>query len=171
MSVDDRETTNLSVADAARRLGVSEQEVLQRIRDYTLFAVKVDGIWRITLPDQEVSISRVRRRPAGSIYARARLTDMRGACIAPLVERIEELSRDVGRLGPERDAAREERGQLRAEVDRLHRDQEQVSIGVGVTVGVLAGLIGWFLTESTGWAVVIGLLVETSVWLWFRWVA
>ena len=78
------------------------------------------------------------------------------------------------RPGTDRDliAAKDETiGVLRAEVDRLHRDHEHVSIGLGAAAGVLAGLIGWFLTESTGWAVVIGLLVETSVWLWFRWVA
>ncbi len=46
--------------------------------------------------------------------------------------------------------------------------REQVSIGAGVAAALLAGLITWFLTESAGWAVVIGLVVGTSVWLWFR---
>ena len=46
--------------------------------------------------------------------------------------------------------------------------QEQVSMGAGVAAALLAGLITWFLTESAGWAVVIGLVVGTSVWLWFR---
>ena len=46
--------------------------------------------------------------------------------------------------------------------------QEQVSHGAGVIAAVLAGLIGEFLTESAGWAVVIGLIIGTSVWLWFR---
>ncbi len=41
-------------------------------------------------------------------------------------------------------------------------------MGAGVAAALLAGLITWFLTESAGWAVVIGLVVGTSVWLWFR---
>lgn len=46
--------------------------------------------------------------------------------------------------------------------------QEQVSMGAGAVAAVLAGLIAWFLTESAGWAVVLGLIFGTSVWLWFR---
>ena len=46
--------------------------------------------------------------------------------------------------------------------------REQVSVGAGVIAAVLAGLIGWFLTESAGAAIVIALLIGTSVWLWFR---
>ncbi len=46
--------------------------------------------------------------------------------------------------------------------------QERVSVGAGIAAAVLAGLIGWFLTDSEGAAVVIGLLLGVSVWLWFR---
>lgn len=47
----------------------------------------------------------------------------------------------------------------------------QASVGAGLIAAVVVGLMGWFLTESEGAAVVIGLLVGVSVWLWFRRVA
>jgi hypothetical protein len=45
---------------------------------------------------------------------------------------------------------------------------ERASGGAGIAAAMLAGLIGWFLTDSRGGAVVIGLLLGVSVWLWFR---
>ncbi len=44
----------------------------------------------------------------------------------------------------------------------------QVGIGAGITAAVLAGLIGWFLTDSVGTTVVLSLLLGVGVWLWFR---
>jgi hypothetical protein len=49
-----------------------------------------------------------------------------------------------------------------------HRERELVSMGTGIALAVLAGLVVWLRTESAGWAVVVALIVGTSVWLWFR---
>ncbi len=46
-----------------------------------------------------------------------------------------------------------------------------MSGGAGMAAAVLAGIIGWFRTDSQRAALVIGLLIGVSVWLWFRRVA
>lgn len=61
---------------------------------------------------------------AVSARARAQLASIQDEFIAPLVERIEDLSRDVGRLGAERGAAVAERDRLRDEALQLQRAQE-----------------------------------------------
>jgi hypothetical protein len=45
----DHQAHGVSIADAARHLGISENAVRQRIKRGTLHAVKVDGVWRVTL--------------------------------------------------------------------------------------------------------------------------
>ena len=115
MNADERGATDLAVADAARRLGVSEQAVLQQIKAYTLVAVKVDGTWRVTLPGQKASIPRWRRRPAGSIYAPAQLARVQDELLVFLVKQVEAVSREAGCLRAERDAAMAERDRLQDE--------------------------------------------------------
>ena len=142
----DQEATNFTIVETAQRLGVSENAIRQRIKRHTLLAVKVNGIWRVTLPDHETDPQATIRTDyqtdqvtdhevdqqgdqeatvsAVSASARAQLASIRDEFIAPLVVRIEDLSRDVGRLGAERDAAVDERDRLRDEVTQLQRAQE-----------------------------------------------
>jgi len=49
----DYQATGLSIADAARRLGVSENAIRQRIKRETITAAKVDGVWQVFVGDHE----------------------------------------------------------------------------------------------------------------------
>ena len=126
----DQEDTGLTIAGAARRLGVSENAVRQRIKRGSVTANKVDGVWRIPLvdhgdqepdhqatmrSDQESDQEATTRPAVVSPEARSQLEAIRDEWLTPLVTRIEDLSRDLGRVGQERD-------QLRAEVERLRAD-------------------------------------------------
>ncbi len=145
----DQEATSYTIGQAARLLGVSENAVRQRIKRRSLPAAKVEGVWRVWLPDQE-------GRPPGdyqtdhprdhegdyqgdnqsdheatspsvavSPAARAQLEAIRDQWLRPLVDRIGELEREAGRLQAEREAARRERDDLAARVadDRKLADQ------------------------------------------------
>ena len=131
----DQEATNLTIAETAHRLGVSENAIRQRIKRHTLLAVKVNGIWRVTLPDQETDHQATTstdyytdQQPdhegdqeatttAVSSAARSQLEAIRDEWLRPIMERNEELARQLGRVEQERD-------QLRVEVDQLRSDQD-----------------------------------------------
>ncbi len=49
----DHQASGLSIAEAARRLGVSENAIRQRIKRETISAAKVDGVWQVFLADHE----------------------------------------------------------------------------------------------------------------------
>ena len=125
----------LTIAAAADRLGVSENAVRQRIKRGTLDAAKVDGVWRVALPDREDDQQDgYQGRPSGDPRAdqeatgrsvvipeaaRAQLAAIRDEFVAPLVATIGALERELGRLEAERDQATRERDELRAENERL----------------------------------------------------
>jgi predicted ArsR family transcriptional regulator len=120
----DREATGLSIADAARRLGVSENAVRQRIKRRSIAAAKVDGVWRVSLPDHagDHQADREGDRPADheatiAPAARAQMGAIYDEWLAPLVDRVGALERENGRLEAARDA-------LRAEVARLNAAAE-----------------------------------------------
>lgn len=119
--------TDLSTAEAATRLGISESTVRRRIRQGDVPAVKVGGVWRITLVDvAESESSGGSARPAGgqirsaeeqttralAADAPAHLAAMREAFLQPVVEQLAAQAEEIGRLRAERD-------HLRAELERL----------------------------------------------------
>ena len=127
-------TTGLSIAETANRLGISENAVRQRIKRGTLDAVKVDGIWQVSLSgqadyetDHEATSGRDHEAgyqdrpaadyeattsvPAVSTAARAQLAAIRDEFVQPLVEQIAAQAEQIGRLRAERDA-------LQATLDR-----------------------------------------------------
>ncbi len=133
----DQEATSLTIGQAARTLGVSENAVRQRIKRRSLPAAKVEGVWRVWLPDQE-------ERPGGdhqpdhsrdhegdhqgdqeattasvavSPAARAQLEAVRDEWLQPLVDQLRSAERTIGRLEAERDA-------LAVEVERLKAAQD-----------------------------------------------
>src|SRR4051794_34636658 len=53
----DQEGDGLTIAEAARVLGVSENAVRQRIKRESVTARKVENVWRIWLPDHQRSRS------------------------------------------------------------------------------------------------------------------
>ena len=127
----DQEDTGLTIAEAARRLGVSENAVRQRIKRGSVTASKIDGVWRIPLVDhgdqepghqatmssdyegnQEADQEETTRSAVVSPEARSQLEAIRDEWLTPLVTRIEALSRDLGRVEQERD-------QLRVALERL----------------------------------------------------
>jgi len=122
----DQEAEGLTIAQAARRLGVSENAVRQRVKRGSIAAAKTGGVWRVFLPDlpdhqadhdadhqadyhgdQEATgtptVTPAVREQMGVVYSE---------WLAPLVNRVAGLERENGRLEQERD-------QLRAEVERL----------------------------------------------------
>jgi excisionase family DNA binding protein len=134
----DQEATNFTIAETAQRLGVSENAIRQRIKRHTILAVKVGGIWRVTLPDQETdhqaTIStdsytdqqtdhegdQEATTTAVSSAARSQLEAIRDEWLQPLVNQLRDAERSIGRLEQERD-------QLRGEVDRLHAAAEHAA--------------------------------------------
>jgi predicted ArsR family transcriptional regulator len=128
-------TTGLSIAEAADRLGISENAVRQRIKRGTLPAAKGDGVWSITLVDYDTDHQPTtgRDHEAGyqgrppddyeatssssvvSAAARAQLAAIRDEFVQPLVDQIAAQAEQIGRLSAERDA-------LQADLER--RDQE-----------------------------------------------
>ncbi len=129
----DQEATSHTIGQAARLLGVSENAVRQRIKRRSLPAAKVEGVWRVWLPDQE-------GRPPGdhevgyqgdhqpdqeatspsvavSPAARAQLEAVRDEWLQPLVDQLRSAERTIGRLEAERD-------HLQAEVERLQAAQD-----------------------------------------------
>jgi uncharacterized small protein (DUF1192 family) len=125
----DQEGRGVTIAEASRRLGVSENAVRQRIKRGTVAAWKVDGVWRIMIAgdgaesDHEADYQRDQQAdqerrlsgdqpptntPAVSLAARAQLSAIVEEMLAPLVAQHEartaELAKEVGRLEAERDA-------------------------------------------------------------------
>ncbi len=123
-------TTGLSIAEAADRLGISENAVRQRIKRGTLDAVKVDGIWRVSLPDQAddetdheadyqdrpaTDYEATTSVPIVSDAARAQLAAIRDEFVQPLVDQIAAQAETIGRL--------------RAELEQLRADAADASSG------------------------------------------
>ena len=131
----DHEATGLTISQAARLLGVSENAIRQRLKRQSLPAAKVEGVWRIWLPDQEGrpgADHQPDQRPdqegdqgattspvAVSPAAVAQLVAIRDQWLQPLVAQIREQAELIGQLRAERDQAAQERDDLRAEVERL----------------------------------------------------
>ncbi|MDP9474075.1 MAG: helix-turn-helix domain-containing protein [Chloroflexota bacterium] len=140
----DQEATSLTIGQAARTLGVSENAVRQRIKRRSLPAAKVEGVWRVWLPDQE-------ERPGGdhepdhprdhegdyqgnqepttasvavSPAARAQLEAVRDEWLQPLVDQLRSAERTIGRLEAERDALAVEVARLKATQDAAVAAQE-----------------------------------------------
>lgn len=129
-------TTGLSIAAAADRLGISENAVRQRIKRGTLEAVKVDGVWQVSLAvladheaDHEPASGRdhetgyqvdhqaTSSEMAVSAAARSQLAAIHSELVAPLVDRIEAQAEAIGRLTQERDQLRGDLEALRAPAD------------------------------------------------------
>lgn len=150
----DHQAHGLSIADAARHLGISENAVRQRIKRGTVEAAKVDGVWRVTVAeslivgDHEVdhqtgqesqpSAGYEERRPgdheatsqpAVSVSARAQLSALVEEMLAPIISQHEEqtaqLARQLGRTEAERDQAREEVSAARLERDALQLELDR----------------------------------------------
>jgi hypothetical protein len=119
----------LTTADAARALGVSQNAVRQRIRRGTLVATKVDGVWRIAL-DVETDHQGAQPSPGNHIAmtaaARRQVAAIRDEFVLPLVERIGELERDLGRVTAERDAEVRRRQATEAERDAAVAQTEEL---------------------------------------------
>jgi hypothetical protein len=152
-------TVVLSVADAAQAFGITSGAVRKRLERGQLHGRKVAGQWRILLTaaaldeaanatdataakrqypshattDGAVNRTDATRSNASAVVsqaARAQLEAIRDEFIAPLVARIEDLSREAGRLQAERDAVvaraaglEHDRDELRAEVELLREIQ------------------------------------------------
>jgi excisionase family DNA binding protein len=138
----DQEGRGVTITEAARRLGVSENAIRQRIKRGTVAAWKVDGVWRVMLaegsnsPDQQTDHQDDQEadrqgRPSGdyepvmtsavSLAARAQLSAIVEEMLAPLVAQHEartaDLARQIGRLEAERDALWSRLEQMEAEQD------------------------------------------------------
>jgi hypothetical protein len=136
----DQEDRGATIAEAARRLGVSENAVRQRIKRGAVAAWKVDGVWRVMLAevgessDHHTDYQRDQEddhqgRPSGnqeptmtsavSLAARAQLSAIVEEMLAPLVAQHEArtagLARQIGRLEAERDALWSRLEQIEAE--------------------------------------------------------
>ena len=129
----------LTVAEAARVLGISAGAVRKRIERGQLEARKVSGQWAIPVPDATEAAPGTRHdttrqdatgdttrhdratgptaAPIVPAVAYAQLEAIRDQWLAPLVERIGELEREAGRLTAERDALERERDQLRQQLE------------------------------------------------------
>ena len=151
----DHQAHGLSIADAARHLGISENAVRQRIKRGTVEATKVDGVWRVTVDesliagdhevdyqtDQESQPSagyeerrpgdhEATSQPAVSVSARAQLSALVEEMLAPIIAQHEEqtahLARQLGRTEAERDQAREEVSTARLERDALRVELDRL---------------------------------------------
>jgi len=134
----------VSVADAAHLLGLSTGAVRKRIERGQLAGRKVGGHWQVVLTGVDAvghvttnatgatrrdttDATETRRDDATPVVppaAVAQLEAIRDQWLRPLVDRVEELSRENGRLEAERDQATRERDDLRGEAERLRRDQD-----------------------------------------------
>ena len=118
----------VDVATAAAALGISAGAIRKRLERGHLAGHKHGGQWRVLLSSLDRA-SATRRDATGhgatghdateatgstavSSAARSQLEAIRDEWLTPLVTRIEELSRDLGRVEQERD-------QLRAELERV----------------------------------------------------
>jgi excisionase family DNA binding protein len=140
------ETVILTVDEAADLLGITPQAVRKRIKAGTLPARRDGRAWRVFLEratNETDARETAKHRPQPETKPVAQPQAQQLAALvepftAPLVERIEELARENGRLQAERDAAvkasealREENAFLRA----VH-DQRTTSIsGQGEAIG------------------------------------
>lgn len=103
------ETAGLSVGEAARLLGTSNQAVRKRIARGSLRAYKVDGIWRVIVPQagqaardtartESVTIGEAVAQAAriqhleGEVAFLRGLTEHQAGVIAELTRRVPELS-------------------------------------------------------------------------------
>ena len=152
----DHQAHGLSIADAARHLAISENAVRQRIKRGTLAAVKVDGVWRVTIDetdlvgdhevdyqaDQESRPSadhetgykerppadyETTSQPAVSVSARAQLSALVEEMLAPIIAQHEEQTAQLARQLGRTEA---ERDQARQETSaaRLERDALQAEL-------------------------------------------
>ncbi len=132
---DSMDDAGVSVAEASRALGLSADAVRDRIKRGALPARKVGGAWRIEAAALAWEKGREGRLPAarsdhdddptgvagptGTGHdRRARAFGAEGP-FGPLIERVEALAREAGRLAAEREAALLERDAARRAHDRL----------------------------------------------------
>ena len=111
------------MTDAATLLGITPQAVRKRIAAGHLDAHKIDGAWQIkferaTDETDETATAQPRAQPGSAtsqLIAQAE-ADRYAAIVAPHIARIEELSRQLGRLETQLAAVTAERDTLMATV-------------------------------------------------------
>ncbi len=129
----------------AARLGISRNAVLQRIKRGTLSGQKVDGVWWVVLDDHcsdhatDRSTSRTTEQPTDRMYdratdqritssgtARSQLEAIRDEWLAPLVAQITEQAEALGRLGAERDQARQSAEAAISKLDQMQEERDEL---------------------------------------------
>jgi hypothetical protein len=150
----DHQGDGITIAEAARVLGVSENAIRQRIKRKSIEASKLNGVWRIWLDDQEPSQSddhdgdhqpdyqATTSQPGGDQEATNRTVAINPAALAqleairiewlqPLVNQLNEKSTQIGRLEERlsatetaRDAALQDAEHLRTEIEALRTPGE-----------------------------------------------
>ena len=125
----DREGEGLTIAEAARAFGVSENAVRQRIKRESITAHKIDDVWRIWLPDREGSRSPDHKATSRAIVvnpaALAQLEAIRDQWLQPLVDQLKDQAEQIGRLSAEKAAAIEDAEHLREEIAALRAARDR----------------------------------------------
>jgi chromosome segregation ATPase len=127
-----------TISDAARLLDISENAVRQRIKRGTIEATKIDGVWRVTLPETATDQEATSRADYQSDQEDDHQADYEGdqettnlpagllalsyTALSPLVEKIEEQAERIGRLSEQVDQLTTEKSQLEAELETLRQD-------------------------------------------------
>jgi hypothetical protein len=78
----------IEIADAARRLGISVDAVRKRLDRGTLQGVKVDGRWRVFLPDEAPARADLRSEESAELVQALR------AQVADLQRRLDDAERE-----------------------------------------------------------------------------
>lgn len=128
----------LTVAEAARMLGITSGAVRSRIQRGQLYGYKQDGQWRVVLNSHGVAphdqslqqvpaevSQRQPGQPAVNEAARQQLEAIRDEWLQPLVDQLTEQSERIGYLESERDELRRRVQELESERGRYALDSEE----------------------------------------------